>query len=132
MYQYLKLTDVQDEYILTNGIYRNEIENYYITDDWSPEMYDALAFAGFISISIQDEEGKAYLFPEMQFSYAVLHWDNLHISKRLKEFISKKVIAHNYGISVNRDIEAVFDGIIHYHDDINWMTEPYLDVLRAL
>lgn len=132
MYQYIKLSDVQDDYILTNGIYINDVENYYITDDWSPEMYDALAFAGFISVSIQDETGKAYLFPEMQFSYAVLHWDNLHISKRLKGFIYKKVLAHNYSISINRDIEAVFDGITHYHDDINWMIEPYLDVLRAL
>ena len=132
MYQYIKLSDVQDENILTNGIYINDVDNYYITDDWSPEMYDALAFAGFISVSIQDERGNAYLFPEMQFSYSVLHWDNLHTSKRLKDFIGQKVLTRNYGVSVNKDIEAVFDSITHYHDDNNWMIPPYLDVLRAL
>ena len=79
MYPYIKLSDLRDEHILTNGIYGNHSVNYYITDDWSPEMYDALAFAGFISISVKDETGNCYLFPEMQFSYAVLDWDRLHV-----------------------------------------------------
>ena len=54
-------------------IARNYSIDYYVTDDWSGKMYDALAYAGFISVSTKDEKGNEFLLPEMQFSYAVLN-----------------------------------------------------------
>lgn len=132
MYPLIKLSDLQDEHILTTGIYKDYLHNHYITVDWSPEMYDALAFAGFISVSIRDEAGTAYLFPELQYAYAVLHWHNLHIARRLRDFISKQVLDRDYSISVNRNIDGVFDGIKRHHADRNWLTKPYMDVLLTL
>ncbi|KPA17030.1 Leucyl/phenylalanyl-tRNA-protein transferase [Candidatus Magnetomorum sp. HK-1] len=132
MYPYIKLSDLQNETFLTHHIYDNYAYNYYFTDNWSPEMYEKLAFAGFISVSINDNSGNAYLIPEIQFSYAVLHWENLHVSRRLKSFIAKKVFHdNNYYLSINKDTSAVFDGIKKYHDSENWMTAPYINILKS-
>ncbi|MBF0453040.1 MAG: hypothetical protein HQK75_20230 [Candidatus Magnetomorum sp.] len=133
MYPYIKLSHLQDETFLTHCIYNNGVNNYYITDDWSPEMYDALAHAGFISVSIKDMLGNAFLLPEMQFSYAVLHWENIHISKRLKQFILKNIFHDNqYTLSINADISAVLDGIKKYHGAYSWMSDPYITVLKSM
>ena len=48
-------------------------------------MYDEFAYAGFISVTVKDELKNEYILAEMQFSYAVLTWDNLYISKRIKK-----------------------------------------------
>ena len=117
--------------MLYHRIYNDNNRNYYVTDDWSIEMYEALAYSGFISVSAKDANGKEYLIPEIQFSYAVLHWDNLHVSRRLKQFIKKNVMPDDhYCISMNRAINAVFDGINRYHSQ-NWMSIPYMNLLKS-
>jgi len=132
MYPYIQLSDLADPHRLINQIYLNGLDNHYITDDYSPEIYDALAFAGFISVTIEDHAGRSYLLPEIQFSYAVLHWDNLHLPKRFKKFLSKHIVADNYRISINHNIDAVFNGIKKHHHDNNWMSQPYYTMLKEL
>jgi Leu/Phe-tRNA-protein transferase len=108
-------------------------DRYYITDDFSPEMYDALAYNGFISVSAKDQFNNEFLLPEMQTSYAVLHWENLHIARRLRHFIKKFILSDNaYYISINDDINAVFDGIKRYHQEKNWMNNSYMNVLKKM
>jgi Leu/Phe-tRNA-protein transferase len=132
MYPYVSLADLQNNELL-NHIYHNFNDSYYITDDLSPEMYDALAYNGFISVSVKDQYNNDYLLPEMQTSYAVLHWENLHISKRLKQFIKKHILPKNdYFISINEDIQAVFDGIRRYHREKNWMNNSYTNILNKM
>jgi len=131
MYPYIQLQHLKDNHFL-NYIYANTQRNYYVSDDWSINMYDTLAFSGFISVSATDDNNKEYLIPEIQFSYAVLHWENIHISKRFKDFIKKKVLPNDdFYISINTDIDAVFEGIDGYHSD-NWMGNQYRNVLKKI
>jgi len=131
MYPYIQLSDLQDEAFLINNIYNNYSYNYYFTDDWSEKMYETLAFSGFISVSIKDEAGNDYLLPEIQQDYAVLHWENILISKRLKKIIEKKIFNDNcYYLSVNKNTNAVFDGIKKYHAESNWMSQSYINCLK--
>lgn len=132
MYPQITLSHITNEAILRNFIYKDRLNHYYLTDDWSSEMYDALAFAGFISVAMTDDNGKAWLLPEMQFGYAVLYWDRLHVARRLKNFITKKVFPGPYWLSINKNTEAVFKGIATYHQSNNWMIPPYLEVLRRM
>ncbi|MDM8532110.1 hypothetical protein QUF63_13140 [Anaerolineales bacterium HSG25] len=132
MYPYLKLSYLQDHDILINNIYNNYNHDYYLTDDWSPEMYNALAYVGFISVSVKDQTGAHYLMPEMQFSYVVLHWKNLHISKQLRKFIAKNLFHDQYYISLNQELAPIFEGVSRYHGARNWLTERYLNLLNAL
>ena len=131
MVPYIRLVDLQDEYVLNHYIYNNPEVNYYFTDDWSAEMYEMLAFAGFISITTKDEFKNEYILPEMQFSYAVLTWDNLYISKRIKKLIKRHVLGkNNYSITINKDIDAVFKKLELYHDGKNWLSQKYLKTLK--
>ena len=131
MVPYIRLVDLQDEYVLNHYIYNNPEVNYYFTDDWSAEMYEMLAFAGFISITTKDELKNEYILPEMQFSYAVLTWDNLYISKRIKKLIKRHVLGkNNYSITINKDIDAVFKKLELYHDGKNWLSQKYLRMLK--
>jgi len=132
MYPYVTISDIQSMDVL-NKIYHNFNDRYYITDDLSPEMYDALAYNGFISVSASDFFNNVYLLPEMQTSYAVLHWENLHISKRLKQVIKKKLTPENaFFFSINNDINGVLEGIKKYHQEKNWMNSSYIQILKAM
>jgi len=131
MYPYITLTDIQNNFVI-NQIYYNFKDKFYITDDFSPKMYDELAYRGFISVSAMDYSGNAYLLPEMQSSYAILHWKNLHISRRLRQFIRNSILNDEYFISINNDINGVFDGIQRYHQEKNWMNDSYIDVLKTM
>jgi len=132
MVPYIRLIDLQNEEILNDYIYRNKEINYYFTDDWSAEIYDEFAYAGFISITTKDELKNEYILAEMQFSYAVLTWDNFYISKRIKKLINKTTLnKNNYSITINKDIDAVFNGIKEYHKDINWLSDKYFKTLKS-
>jgi len=131
MFPYIRLTDLQNSFVM-NQIYHNFKDKYYITDDFSPKMYDELAYSGFISVSAMDDLGNAFLIPEMQSSYAVLYWDNLHISRRLRQFIKKNLIKDEYFISINNNMNGVFDGINRYHKEKNWMNDSYIKVLKKM
>ncbi len=132
MYPYLSLSDATNEQLLTTEIYQNIDQCYYWTNDWSPEMYDALVFAGFIPISVRDAWDAEFLLPEMQESYAVLFWNNVHVSKRLRDFIQKHVMHNEYTLSINREIGSVLDGIGKYHAENDWMTDSYRNLLKSL
>lgn len=132
MIKYIRLSDITSQNILENYIYNNKEDNYYFTDDYSIEMYDALAFAGFISVTHTNQNtNDEFLLPEMQFSYAVLHFDNLHMPKRLKKFINKYIINNdNYYITINKNLDSVINQIKKYHKDINWLTDKYINTLK--
>ena len=86
---YLSLEDIKDENILFNHIYTNLDSNFYISDDFSKDFYILLAYYGFITTSITFEK-KFYLLPEIQFEYALLDFENLHISKKVMKLNKSK------------------------------------------
>ncbi len=57
---------------------------FYWTSDWSPELYVELARAGFMSVAFDFGAGLELLIPQLQRSYAVLDWENLHFSRSTK------------------------------------------------
>ena len=79
---YITQEDIEDKDTLLDLIYANEKVNYYFSDNFDCEFYIKLARAGFISVS-HIEDNIQYLLPEMQFEYAVLDFENLHISKKV-------------------------------------------------
>ena len=99
---YLSLEDIKDENILFNYIYANLDSNYYISDDLSAEFYTLQAVSGFIATSI-NLENKFYLVPEMQFEYAILDFENLHIGKKVKKLLDK----NDFTFSINTNMEEV-------------------------
>ncbi len=94
--------DIKEKNTLIN-IYSNTNVNYYLSDDFSKEFYILLAKTGFISTSIFIDN-LFYLLPEIQFEYAILDFDNLHINKRVKKLINQ----NNFEFLINKDINKNF------------------------
>ncbi|MBN2618651.1 MAG: hypothetical protein JXR64_10130, partial [Spirochaetales bacterium] len=57
--------------LIMNAIYSDLNNNYYWSDNFSPNLYIFLAQAGFISTSTYIENFGDILLPEIQKSYAV-------------------------------------------------------------
>lgn len=106
--------------------------DFYWTSDWSPEFYVELAKAGFISVA--HEFGVMHLLlPQIQSAYAVLDWENLHVSRSTRRWMrSSACIEQDYELSVGHDLFAVIEGIENCHGENNWMTGQYLRLLPRL
>lgn len=60
-------------------------ENYYWSDDYSPEFYIEAAKSGFITTSMYFED-RFILLPEIQYEYAILDFDEIKIPRKVKKF----------------------------------------------
>ncbi len=100
--------------------------NYYWSDDWSEEFYIELAKAGFISTTYDTLDGLV-LLPELQYSYALLDFDNLHISGKVKKLLSKE----SYKFCTNSRFLEVINKLSTQHK-YNWLKEEYAELLKNL
>lgn len=123
---YLSSDDLNNTEILHNHIYNNLDSNYYASRDFSEEFYVKLAFYGFISTShIFDDE--LYLLPEMQFEYAILDFENLHISKKVNKLIKED----NYLFKISKNYINIIDKLSTFHQT-NWLKGEYIDLILSL
>ncbi len=113
-------------------IYPDMVHDYYWSQTWDAKFYVDLCCAGFISVTtIQDRE--TYLLPQIQRSYAVLDWNNVHLSKNVLKIMARGgLLAMDCELKITKNIEAVMAAISDSHGDANWMVEPYRDLLRRV
>lgn len=119
--------NLDDRDLLFNLIYPSKEFSYYISEDFSPEFYIKLAYAGFISVSNRIEQ-RDYLFPEIQFEYAVLHFKNLHISQKVKKLLSKP---EAYIFKIDENFDLVLNKIIAAHKE-PWLKGRYAQTLKQI
>jgi len=100
--------------------------SYYWSDNWSEEFYIELAKAGFISTTYDTKDGLV-LLPELQYNYAVLDFEDLHISKKVKKLLNRD----SYKFHINSDFNSVLERISAQHK-YNWLKEEYTELLKKL
>ena len=115
---------LNDTQLLNDLIYSNMIKNYYWSTDFSPAYYIAQAKAGFIAVTDHYEE-EELLLPEIQFSYALLDFKDLHISKKVQKLLQKK----NLQIEITDDLDEVAEKINLSHKN-SWLSSRYLNTLK--
>ncbi|MBN1128739.1 MAG: hypothetical protein JXA71_07115, partial [Chitinispirillaceae bacterium] len=116
--------------ILLNHIYPDFDHDYYWSDCWSPDFYADLARTGFIPIADRTHE---VLIPEMQKSYAVLDWTDLHASRHIRKIIRSGLLAdEDLYLIVDTCSEAVIGGIRNAYGHHCWLIEPYAQLIRLL
>jgi len=120
----LTYADVTSSDILVNNIYPNMYKNYYWSDDFSAAYYIAQAKAGFIAVTDHYEE-EQLLLPEIQFSYALLDFKDLHISKKVNTLLNKKSLQ----LEISQNINEVAEQINTSHKNC-WLTSRYLKMLN--
>ena len=111
--------------LLDAHIYSDMRKNYYWSDDFSPAYYIAQAKAGFIAITDTYEE-RELLLPEIQFSYALLDFSDLHISRKVKKLLNEKSLQLIKSDTLERVAHAI--GTTHKN---SWLTPRYLAMLNA-
>lgn len=100
--------------------------NYYWSEDWSEEFYLELAKMGFINTTYDTKEGLV-LLPELQFSYGILDFKNLHISQKVKKLITKR----DATLSFNTRFDEVIEGFSTQHQ-YNWFKDEYTQLIQKL
>lgn len=100
---------------------------YYWTEIFEATFYINLAHKGFISTSNFYDNFGDILLPEMQESYAVLHFENLHISKKVK-----KLLKLDYNLTIGQDLELFIHNLKEYHGNECWLTKSYERMLYDL
>jgi Leu/Phe-tRNA-protein transferase len=123
---YITLENVSNQEILEHYIYPNVNHNYYWSDDFSTQMYIALAQAGFISVS-HSHESRLLLLPEMQTHYSVLDYKNLRIGKR----VAKLLRSSHYCLAFNTGFNEVLTSIQNAYEDC-WIKGEYAELMKHL
>ena len=132
MIEYLSPAALADD-ALRETLYPRLGQTHYWSDSWDPAFYVALARAGFISISVSHPEAGTVLLAELQRSYAVLDWENLHHSRNLRRLMaSGRLEEEAVELRVARASDRVLDRLIDYHAEDNWISEPYQSLVREL
>ncbi|MEA3497482.1 MAG: hypothetical protein U9R16_00350 [Campylobacterota bacterium] len=131
MYQQPQIYNLTQEQINNEELFQNQIcldmrNNYYWSDDWSVQFYKKLAYEGFISTTYETQSGLV-LLPELQFDYAILDWDNLHISKKVKKLLKED----NYSLKFNTNFKQLISQFEIQHKD-NWIKGKYINILEDL
>ena len=121
---HLPLAYLKDPILLEELIYTNMQKNYYWSEDFSPEYYIAQAKAGFIAVTDQYKE-EELLLPEIQFSYAVLDFKDLHVSKKVKQLLAKKILR----LEITQELDNVLSHIRASHENC-WLTPSYIKMLN--
>ncbi len=123
--EHLDYSDFFDEEIM-ESIYDDTEKNYYWSDDLSAEFYVAQAQAGFIAVTMEHEEN-LLIIPEIQKSYAVLDFKDLHISRKVQKLLRRKDLK----LEISEDLDKIFLEIKKYHG-FTWFKKPYLETLKAV
>lgn len=124
---YITPSQLQGKYYLEKVVYPNMQHNYYWSGHWDEEFYIELAYAGFLSITIEDNESNLLLLPEIQFAYSMLDFKDLHISKKVEKLIKKG----DFTFTINQRLDEVIDNIIEYHET-NWLYGEYATIIKNL
>ena len=107
-------------------IYEDLDKHYYWSDDFSAEYYMAQARAGFIAVTMEQDD-TLLLTPEIQKSYAVLHFKDLHVSRKVKKLLSRKKLK----IEIAEAFDEVYEAIKNFHS-ISWLKKEYIEILKAI
>jgi len=125
--------EMLDEEVLREDIYPRTDRTFYWSDQWDPEFYVALARAGFICISVQHPEFGTVLIAELQQSYAVLDWENLHCSRNLRKLTASGLLEEEgVELRVANASDRLLDRLADYHGEDSWISSPYRSLVREL
>jgi len=112
--------------LLLQARYADMGEDYYWSEDFSAEFYLAQAQAGFIAVT-ERHKGRELLLPELQRSYAVLDFDDLHVSRHVRRVIRRDAPVLHVGLS----LRTAASHIQRYHKH-SWLSARYLETLEAI
>jgi Leu/Phe-tRNA-protein transferase len=130
---YLTPEQLSREGYLEEAVYPKTAINYYWSDRWDPAFYIHLARTGFITVAMDHEQLGPLLLPEMQTEYAVLDWENLHISRHVHKILKKGGLEEQgFSLEIGTNTSQIVQAIRKQFGPENWLTDQYNKMLSAL
>lgn len=130
------VSEMLHEETLVRDVYPDLTRSTYATLTWDPRLYIYLARAGFMSIGHRltlDDLSRDLLIAELQTAYAVLDWDDLHVSRKLRRLRrSGRLEALGVELRVVTEVSRVVTGIMEHHAPDGWIVPSYRRVLEEL
>lgn len=113
-------------------LYASDATHYW-SDDWSAGFYRLQARLGFISTAIEHEELGPLLVPEIQSSYAVLDWPQLHLSRSMRRWMRSETRAQlDCVLRIDHDLGEILEGVARTYADESWLIGRYAELLEQL
>jgi len=112
--------------LLLQQMYMDLTTDYYWSDDFSPQYYLAQAQAGMIAIA-ERHQGEEILLPELQRSYALLDFADLHVSRHARRIVRRDRPYLRVGMVLGPTAERI--RAYHRHA---WLSPRYEAILEAL
>ncbi len=112
--------------LVREKIFQDLETDYYWSEDFSAEFYCAQARAGFIAVT-EMHKGRELLLPELQRSYALLDFTDLHISRKVRRILKHQRPTLHVGFGLHIAYEKVRD-----HHPHSWLSSRYLQTLEAV
>jgi hypothetical protein len=106
--------------------------DFFWTNNATAEYYRAQARLGFIAVSSSGKY-KNYLFPQLQYDYAILFWENLRYDRSVWSKL-QMIKAHQLPVSfeVTQSLDTVIPELQLVRGSNSWLSPIYLDVLTKL
>jgi len=105
-------------------------EDFCIAVDFSPEFIARLMEAGFLvmsaNIAADDSEKQDFiLLPKLHLERSALFFENLHIKKSLRRFLSR------YELRPDAEFDRIIGRCVEKHGD-EWLTPPLVECIKKI
>jgi Leu/Phe-tRNA-protein transferase len=103
-------------------------QEFCISVDFSVDFIAGLMEAGFLAMSARIElaEGPFYiLLPKLHLTRSVLFFDQLHIKKSIKRYLTRYELYHDI------DFDLIIERCLEIHGD-DWLTPPLVAAIRDI
>jgi Leu/Phe-tRNA-protein transferase len=106
-------------------------EEFCVALDLSPPFIARLMAAGFLVMSILDQEGAVILLPEMHLERSTLFFDQLHEGRTLRRLIPRFELKVDGLGSGSGDFHRILERCAQVHGE-DWLTAPLRRSFHAL
>ncbi|MDR1839972.1 MAG: GNAT family N-acetyltransferase [Treponema sp.] len=105
-------------------------EDFCIAVDFSPEFIARLMEAGFLVMSANiggddDEKQDFILLPKLHLERSVLFFENLHIKKSIRRFLSR------YELRPDAEFDHIIERCVQKHGG-DWLTPPLIECIKDI
>lgn len=104
-------------------------EDFCIAEDFSPDFIAGLMEAGFLVMSMNmsqnDTEPAFILLPKLHLVRSALFFENLHIKKSIRRFLSR------FELRADADFDLIVDRCVEKHK-ADWLTPPLIECIKKI
>jgi Leu/Phe-tRNA-protein transferase len=123
---YIYIAKGDDLFAVADALSRlPEAGEYCVSDCFESGFVADLCAAGFLVMSFRLDNGGVLLYPKYHNVRSALFFENLHIGRSVRRFLSR------YELRFDEDFDVIVDKCVEAYGG-GWLTEPLLALIREI